>query len=109
MLNFQVTRFGTELKHTGKDELRVLSVSSNQAFSVRFVSGDRLFYHYVEALIKRGNPKSGVLIMRCGYDCGVDQAGTDQFFCVREEFEGVILFQLSGYGVGYRYQLSAAD
>ena len=108
-LDFEIARLGAELKHAGENDFRILLVRRNQPFGIGFVSGDRFFDHRMDACIERGDTERCVLIVRRRDDDCVDEAGPDEFFAIREDFEWLELFQFAGNRIGHGDQFDTVD
>ena len=94
LLDFQITRLGTQLEHAGENQLLVFLMRRNQSLRIGFVRGNRLFDHDMQPALQRRDAQAGVLIMRRGNQHGIHFAGMNQLLAVVINFQRLVLFQL---------------
>ena len=111
LANLLITRFDAELEHTGEHLVRMCVGLGDEPLGIRLVCGDRFFHHDVEAGLKRGDAKRGVLIMWCSDEQRVDLSAGNHLLAATENFDALfaVLLEFVWGGAANGDEFTASD
>ena len=84
-------------------------VFGDKLFGIRFMRGNGLLHHCVDAGLERGDAQRGVLKMRRGNNDRIHLARPDELFAVGKDFQRQVALKRSRVKRTHRNQLAAGD